>query len=82
MLESLRGISKTVGIKQTLKAVEKGNAKAVYLAKDADERVIGGLKELCQKNSVDILYVDSMKQLGKACDIEVDAATVAILKSN
>jgi large subunit ribosomal protein L7A len=30
--------------------------------------------------NVPILYVDSMKKLGKACGIEVGASTVAIIR--
>ena len=37
-----------------------------------------GSEGLAQKNDVPITYVDSMKKLGKACGIEVGAATVAI----
>ncbi|HHW49263.1 MAG TPA: 50S ribosomal protein L7ae-like protein [Clostridiaceae bacterium] len=80
MLENLKGNKKTVGIKQTLKAVEKNNAQVVYIAKDADERVVRNLLELCKKNSVEIVYVDTMKQLGKACGIEVGASAAALLK--
>lgn len=80
MLENLKADKKTVGIKQTLKAVETGVAQTVYVAKDADEKVLAPLKELCQKNSVEIISVENMKQLGKACGIDVGAAAVAVLK--
>ena len=79
MLESLKGKNKTIGVKQTLKAVERKNAQVVFIAKDADERVVGNLLELCKKNSVEVIYVDTMKQLGKACDIEVGASAAALL---
>lgn len=80
MLESLKGSNKTIGIKQSLKAVENGNAKTVFIAKDAEEKVVGKLKTLCEEKSVTVIYVDSMKQLGKACGIEVDAAAASLLK--
>ena len=80
VLESLKSNNKRVGIKQTIKSVENGTAKTVFVAKDAEEKVVAGLKELCQKNSVDVIFVDSMKQLGKACGIEVGAAAVCLLK--
>jgi len=63
-----------------MKAVEKMTAKQVFIAKDADERVVGRIKELCQKNNIPIVYVDTMKQLGKACDIEVGASVACLLK--
>ncbi|MCX7921184.1 MAG: ribosomal L7Ae/L30e/S12e/Gadd45 family protein [Clostridia bacterium] len=80
MLENLKSSNKTVGLKQSTKALESGTVKQVYIAQDADERVIRNIKELCQKSSVDIVYVDCMKQLGKACGIEVGAAVVCLLK--
>lgn len=80
MLDILKSSNKAVGIKQSLKAVEANNVKIVFLAKDADEKVVSGLKELCSKNAIQIEYMDTMKQLGKACGIEVGASVVCILK--
>lgn len=80
MLEVLKSSQKAIGIKQSLKAVETHAAKIVFIARDADEKVIGELKALCQKNSVELVFVDSMKQLGKACSIEVGASAACILK--
>lgn len=82
MLEELKNSKKTVGIKQTIKAVESGTAKSVYLGKDAEEKVTGVLKELCRKNSIEIIYVENMKALGKACGIDVGAAAVCLLKDS
>lgn len=80
MLENLKSSNKTVGLKQSVRAVEKMMAKQVFIAKDADERVVGRVKELCLQNNVPIVYVDTMKQLGKACDIEVGSSVVCLLK--
>lgn len=80
MLELLKGGNKAIGIKQSLKVVEANNAKIVFIAKDADEKITGGLKELCMRNSIEIVYADTMKQLGKACGIEVGASAVTLLK--
>lgn len=80
MLDSLKYSKKSVGIKQTLKELQKNNVKVVYIAKDADERVVSNIKEFCEKNSITIQYIDTMKQLGVACGIDVGAATVSLLK--
>lgn len=80
MLEILKGGNKAIGIKQTLKAVETNTAKTVFIAMDADEKIVGSLKELCLSNSVEVEYAESMKQLGKACGIEVGASAVCLLK--
>jgi len=81
VLENLKDSKKAVGIKQTLKAVDRGNAEVVFIARDADEKLVDELKRACLKNSVEIIYADSMHQLGKACNIEVGAAAAAILKT-
>ena len=80
MLELLKKSKKTIGTKQTLKAIEKGVAITVFIARDADERVTGNLIKMSRNQGVEIVYVESMKQLGKACGIEVGAATAAIIK--
>ncbi len=80
MLEDLKHCKKTVGVKQSTKAVENGVAAEVIIAKDCEQRVVRNIIELCEKASVTITYADSMKQLGKACGIEVEAAVACILK--
>lgn len=69
---------RTVGAKQTIKAVEKGLAKEVVLAQDADEHVTKPIAQLCQDQGVAVTIVDSMQKLGKACGIEVKCACAAI----
>lgn len=81
MLEALKGSNKAIGIKQTLKAVENKTARVVFIARDADAKVTGPLKDLCMSGNVEIVYADTMKQLGKACGIEVGASAVCILNS-
>src|SRR4051812_4254786 len=68
-----------IGAKQTKKAVEQGKAQQVVIARDADEHVTLPVINLCKNKGIAVLYVDSMKELGKACGIEVGAATAAIL---
>jgi large subunit ribosomal protein L7A len=80
LVENLREGNKVVGIKQTIKAIEKGSVKIVYIAKDADERVVGKVVELCKKGNILLKYVDTMKFLGKACNIDVGAAVACILE--
>lgn len=80
MLDNLKSSNKVVGIKQTAKVLENNSAKLVYIAKDADPRVLNNIIELCRKNSVEIVYEENMKLLGKACGIEVGAAVACILK--
>jgi large subunit ribosomal protein L7A len=79
VLDSLKNGNKVVGIKQTIKAVEKGDAKVVFIARDADERVVGKIVDLCNNGDIQVMYVDTMKQLGKACNIDVGAAVACTL---
>ncbi|GAE35322.1 50S ribosomal protein L7ae-like protein [Halalkalibacter akibai] len=69
-----------IGTKQTLKALDEGIVSEVYIAKDAEYRVIYKVEAIAKAKDIPLLYVDSMKKLGKACGIEVGAATVALRK--
>jgi large subunit ribosomal protein L7A len=69
-----------VGIKQASRAVIEDRAKALYIAKDAEQHVTRRIIELAGENGVEIVFVESMKDLGKACKIDVGAATAVVLK--
>ncbi|SCZ09676.1 ribosomal L7Ae/L30e/S12e/Gadd45 family protein [Alkaliphilus peptidifermentans] len=80
MLEILQHEKKTIGIKQTAKALKQDKAKALYVADDADQHLLQPLVELAEAKGIEVIHVDSMKKLGKACKIDVGAATAAVLK--
>lgn len=69
-----------IGAKQVLKALSNGTACAVYIARDAEEHVTRQLIEIANKSDIEIIYVETMRQLGKACKIDVGAATAVIVK--
>jgi large subunit ribosomal protein L7A len=69
----------SIGTKQTAKMIESGKAIEVFVAEDADPKLTAKIVSLCQKQGIPITYLDSMKQLGKACGIEVGAAVAAAL---
>lgn len=71
---------KTVGAKQTLKVVEREQAKVVYIGLDADKHVVEPICRLCTAKGVQVIQVDSMQALGKACGIEVGCAAAAIIE--
>jgi large subunit ribosomal protein L7A len=71
---------KTVGIKQTQRALEKGLVKRLYTAKDAEAHVLRPILEWCDSHQVERIEVLTMKELGKACGIEVGTAVAAILE--
>ena len=79
-MEDLKNSKRIVGIKQSVKAIENGIVQTVYLAEDADQKVLQKIKDLCTENDLPIIYVESMKVLGKACCIEVGAAAACIVR--
>lgn len=68
-----------VGAKQTIKTIKSGRASAVYIAKDAEAKVTKPIEDLCKENNVKLIYIDTMKELGKMCGIDVSAATAALI---
>ena len=75
----LTGKQVVVGAKQLRKALKAGTARQVYLAENADPAITEPLAAICQEVSVDISWVRSMIDLGKACGIEVGTAAAAIV---
>jgi len=71
---------RTIGSNQTLKALQQASVIYLFVAKDAEARVITPLVSIAGASGVPVEWVDTMKQLGKACGIEVGAATAAILE--
>lgn len=79
-LEVLKNSKKTIGTRETMKAVEKGTAVKVFIAKDAEAHIIMPLSNLCSRKNIPIEEVDSMAMLGEACGIDVGAASVGVIK--
>ncbi|GAA0503447.1 50S ribosomal protein L7ae-like protein [Salinibacillus aidingensis] len=69
-----------IGTKQTMKALKSDQVSEVFVAEDAERKVTDRVVRLAEDLKTPVVYVDSMKQLGKACGIDVGAATVAIKK--
>jgi large subunit ribosomal protein L7A len=69
-----------IGTKQAVRALKNNLIQEVIIADDADIYLTGRVVETAKELDVPITYVDSMKMLGKACGIDVGAATVAIKK--
>lgn len=72
--------NKVVGTKQTMKALENEQVKELIVAEDADQHILRKAMTLADEKDVPVNTVDSMKKLGKACGIDVNAAIVAIKK--
>ena len=81
MLLELQKGKKTVGRKQSQRAILEGNVDKIFLADDADERIRQETEKLCETHGVPVISVDTMENLGKACGIQVGAAVAALLKA-
>lgn len=79
MLENLLEQNKVIGIKQTTKAINQDGVKVLFIAEDAEKHLVQHLEQTAEKRDIEIIYVDSMKDLGKACGIDVGAAVAALL---
>ena len=78
-LAELRKNKVVVGAKQLRKALEKGNARYVCLARNADPSITEPIEEKCRALQVPCGWVTSMAELGNACGIEVGAAAAAAI---
>lgn len=79
MVDRLFG-KKVIGIKQCKKTIANGKGKVLYVAKDADMKLINPLIELARNNNIEIVSVENMNTLGKMCGIEVKSAATLILE--
>lgn len=78
-LAELAGKRVIVGAKQLRKALEKGAARCVFLAENADPALTEPLEQRCKTGDVPCRWVRSMQDLGLACGIEVGAAAAAVV---
>lgn len=74
------GKDRLPGVRSAERAVQNGLCKAVYVAKDAEERVVKNLLRLCEEKGIPVSFFDSMKELGEFCSLKVGASACAILK--
>jgi large subunit ribosomal protein L7A len=79
MVERLVG-KKVIGVKQSTKSLKNELGKTLYVAKDAEEQLTRPVIDLAATMGIEIIYVNTMKELGKLCGIDVGAAVTLILK--
>ena len=78
-LDMLKTAKKAIGIKQAKKEIKKGTVQQVYIAQDADQRLLSPLNETWRNREVTVKFVPTMDELRKACGIDVGAAAVAVI---
>lgn len=79
MIDRLVG-KKVIGVKQAIKAIKSGKGTVLYVAKDAERRIIIPLLEIALKNEIRVIEIDTMKNLGKMCGIDVKSSATLILE--
>lgn len=80
-LEELKHSRFVVGMKETERALEKGEAECVFIASDCDEKFSKPLYEACARRGVAVVGEFTKKDLGRACGIKVKAAAAAVLQT-
>jgi len=79
-LERLRTTEhRAVGTNQTAKAIRRGRAQLVFVAADADRRVLEDVLAAVRDAGLIVIEAPSMRDLGRACGIAVGAAAAALL---
>ena len=79
MPNELTNSAKVVGVKQVRRALNAGRAKRLYLARDADPQLTRPLAEQAGAQGVEAVWLNSMRELGRACGIAVGAAVAAVI---
>ena len=69
-----------IGKRQTLRALLRDEAEVIYLSKDADLHVTKQIMDVCKEKNIEIVYFDTMKELGASVGVFVNAAAAAVLK--
>lgn len=82
--ETLKKVKETgvigKGILETTRAVEKGTAKLVVIAKNVKpKKMISHLPNLCRYRNIPFVLVNSKEKLGKTIGLEISCATCAVV---
>ena len=80
LIELRKSKFRVVGTGEVIKVLRAGNASHVFVATDAEMPVVEQVLKLCRENNVSVIQTLSMKELGAACGIQVEAASAALLK--
>jgi len=80
MMASADTSKMVVGTNQVKRALKNDMVEKVFVAKDAERRVVNEIIEICNEKGIEIVYVETMKKLGQQCNIDVKAASAALLK--
>ena len=80
-MENLKAAAKkAVGTKAVLRALANKEAACVYVASDIDTFLYQKVTRACAEVNVLVHKVESNKELGKVCGLDIGCAAAAVLK--
>lgn len=79
MVRRIEG-KKVIGLKQTMKFIKNSQGKCLYVAKDAYGKLTEPVIKLAKERSLEVEYIDTMKELGMLCGIDVGASVALFLE--
>ncbi len=87
MAEQLRVLEKIgekgklrIGVNEVTKAIEREQAKLVFIAQDVEPKeIVMHLPLLCEEKGIPYTFVKTKKELGEKSGIEVSASSVAVV---
>lgn len=80
-MESLKNSEKrVVGMKQVVRELKAGRLAKAYVANDADTFLYQRVVSAAEAAGVPVVRVGTMKELGQASGVAVNAAAAGILK--
>ena len=73
-------VKKVIGIKQCTKLIKSNEGKVLYVAKDANAKLISPIIQLAKEKNIEIVEVSTMKELGKIGGIDVNSSAILTLE--
>ena len=70
-LDELKASAFVVGLKETERAIDRGEAGHVFIASDCDDRISLPLRNVCAKAGISVTDDFTKKEIGRACGIKV-----------
>ena len=71
---------RVVGTKQILRELQKQTLQTVFVAMDADDYIFRRVMSAAEDNHIPVIRVDTMKELGLLCKINVGTAAAGLFK--
>lgn len=74
--------NRVVGTNQVLRAMKAGKLERAYVANDVDTFLYQQVVRTAEAAGIPVKRVDTMKELGEACGIQVATAAAGIVKNS